>query len=532
MQKKKRLMSGMVATALMTAAVLSGCGGEDSADSEASKAPAPSTAASTAATAAASNTPDISKKVELNWYLLGAVSPDTEKVMAEANKILEKELNATIKLNFTTWTDWQTKYNLLLSSGEPVDMIFASSWADYFKYAKQGAFMDLTEMLPKYAPNTWKSVPKQDWSDVTVGGKIYAVPSTFAEYAPDGWVYREDWRKQFNLPEIKDLATLEAYMAGVKKNLPNVTPIGGNTGNELAKLFKYYTDYQPIGGDESLIGASSYGKPRDIVIYPFTQAYSDFVHMTKKWADQGFWSKDALASKENPGNMIKAGTGAIQWTNLAGASTFIAGVQKDTKGAIELGYFPFTRFHNYAMPNLSINNGMAVPRSAKNPERSLMALEKIRNDQKLYRLMTYGIEGYHYSFAENGKNIVSPAQGQDPNKVKGYSIADWGWRNETNMLFPQGGWDLYDKLVVEMKGYSKPNLFAPITLDYEPVKSELAAVNEVKKQYEGQLRAGLVKDVDETLKTYLEKLKQAGIDKVADYVKKQATSYFDEKGIK
>lgn len=83
-----------------------------------------------------------------------------------------------------------------------------------------------------------------------------------------------------------------------------------------------------------------------------------------------------------------------------------------------------------------------------------------------------------------------------------------------------------------MKGYSKPNLFAPITLDYEPVKSELAAVNEVKKQYDGQLRAGLVKDVDETLKTYQEKLKQAGVDKVADYIKKQANAYFDEKGIK
>lgn len=91
--------------------------------------------------------------MELNWYLLGTANPDLVK--AEANKILEKDLNATIKLNFTTWTDWQTKYNLLLSSGEPVDMIFASSWADYFKYAKQGAFLDLTDLLPKYAPETW-----------------------------------------------------------------------------------------------------------------------------------------------------------------------------------------------------------------------------------------------------------------------------------------------------------------------------------------------------------------------------------------
>ena len=134
---------------------------------------------------------DTSKKVELEWYLLGDASKDQKQVVDEWNKMLEKDLNTTVKLNFTTWTDWQTKYNLLLASGEKIDMIFAFSWADYYKLANQGAFLPLGDLLPAYAPETWKNVPKQDWDEATVKGSIYAVPATYPEYTPDGLVYRD-----------------------------------------------------------------------------------------------------------------------------------------------------------------------------------------------------------------------------------------------------------------------------------------------------------------------------------------------------
>ena len=79
---------------------------------------------------------------------------------------------------------------------------------------------------------------------------------------------------------------------------------------------------------------------------------------------------------------------------------------------------------------------------------------------------------------------------------------------------------------------SKPDIFSPISMDYDAVKTEYAAVNQVIDQYGKPLMMGLVPNVDQALKTYQDKLKSAGIDKVLDYVKKQATAYYDEKGIK
>lgn len=530
--KRKKAGIGLIAVSMLAAA-LSGCsGGNDK--NAASTGASSSTGASPSASASASSgeaaKPDTSKKVTLNWYLLGDAHKDTDKVVAEWNKMLEKDLNTTVKLNFTSWTDWQTKYNLLLTSGETVDMIFASSWADYYKFAKKGAFLDLKDLLPTYAPETWKTVPEQDWKDVSVGDSIFAVPSTFPEYTPDGIVYREDWRKELNLPEIKDLDSIEAYMDGVKKAKPKVTPINGKAWNEQFYLFLNYYDFKQIGGDSGVIVSKSYDTPRDIIAYPFTDEFEQWVKRMKTWAQKGFWASNTLSDSAEAGDGIKTGNGAVYWRNPAGAGGFINDLKKSNP-EMEIGYFPFTRFHNYAVPNLSINNGMAVPKSAANPERSLMVLDKLRNDPAYFNLMTYGIAGTHYDDLGDGKHILVPAKGQDPKVVTKYDIASWGWRYEPNMRSEEGGWAGLDALNEEFKGESKPNIFAPVLMDYQEVKTQVAAVNQVFQQYGQPLMMGLVADPDKALATYREKLKKAGVDELLAYVQKQANAYFDEKGI-
>jgi putative aldouronate transport system substrate-binding protein len=476
--------------------------------------------------------PDTSKKVELEWYLLGDASKDQKQVIDQWNKMLEKDLNTTVKLNFTTWTDWQTKYNLLLASGEKIDMIFASTWADYYKLANQGAFMPLNDLLPTYAPETWKNVPKQDWSEATVKDKIYAVPATYPEYTPDGLVYRDDWRQELGLPEIKDLDTLEAYLEGVKTK-KHVTPINGKAYNEVSTLFNAYNDYQQIGGSSGVVVASSYDKPRDIIAYPFTPEFEAWAKRMKTWADKGFWNSDTLSSQAEAGDAIKAGTGAVYWRNAPGAGGFIVDMEKNNPD-IKLAYFPFTRFHNYAMPTLSVNNAMAIPKNAANPERSLMVLDKLRNDPKYYDLLNYGIEGKDYSIGPDGKYIVTPpANLKDTKNFVPYSIASWGFRVESMERVKQAaGWSGFDALLKEFKAESKPNIFAPIVMDYAPVKSQQAAVNAVVQQYGMPLMMGLVPDVDKALATYRKQLEAAGINDILDYVKKQAYAYYDEKGIK
>lgn len=525
-QDKMKYFSWFVAI-LMVTALLAGCAKSSNEPQKES----PTTTSSDSAEGSEGK-PDTSKKVELVWYLLGDANKDQKDVMAELNKMLEKDLNTTVKLNFTTWTDWQTKYNLLLASGEKIDMIFASTWADYYKFANQSAFLPLDDLLPTYAPETWKNVPKQDWDEAKVKGNIFAVPATYPEYTPDGLVYREDWRNELGLPEIKDLDSIEAYLDGVKK-AKNVTPINGKAYNEVFTLFKAYNDYQQIGGDSGVIVASSYDNPRDIIAYPFTPEFEAWAKRMKTWADKGFWNSDTLSSQNEAGDAIKVGTGAVYWRNAPGAGGYIVDMEKNNPET-KLGYFPFTRFHNYAMPNVSVNNAMAIPKNAANPERSLMVLDKLRNDPKYYDLLSYGIEGKHYSIAEDGKYIVTPpANLSDTEGFVPYDIAAWGFRIESMERKKQaGGWSGFDALLQEFKSESKPNIFGPVLLDYAPVKSQQAAVNAVIQQYGMPLMMGLVPDVDKAIETYRKQLEAAGVNDVLEYVKEQAYAYYDEKGIK
>lgn len=506
---------------MMIATSFVACGGSSSTDKD-----------KTAVNASTTTAPKSLPHVDLVWYVVGDPHKDQKMVDDEVNKRLKSDLNCTVKLNFTSWTEWGNKYNLLLSSGEKIDMIFSSTWANFTKYARSGAFMDIKDMLPKYAPQTWAAVPKEDWQWVTYNGKILAVPCTNYEFTPGGLFYREDLRKKYGLPEIKDVASIEAYLDGIKKNEKGMIPISGSVKNEIYSIFLYSAKFESVqGGEQSLLQARSYSTPRDIVAYPMTQEFAEYIKKMKEWANKGFWSKDALSAKATTVNEMNAGKGAMAWMNPATARGYMVGFKKDHPDW-EMGYFPLSRIKGYAVPNSPINNGMSVPKSAANPERSLMVLDKFRNDVNYWRLTTWGVENYHWQLSDDGKSKISPAKGQDPKVNPGFWTTSWGWMVSKNDLPQANDWEGWKPLNDELQSMMKPNIFAGIFIDYDPIKTEQAAINDLKNKYEGPLILGLLPDPEKTLNEYRDKLKAAGLDKYVEEVKKQVNQYFSEVGVK
>jgi putative aldouronate transport system substrate-binding protein len=181
---------------------------------------------------------DTSKKVELVFWMLGDPPKDLQMVNDELNKLTMRDLNCTVKVNMTGWSDWLNKYTLLLSSGQPIDLIFTAEWVNYNQFALKGAYKPLDTLVPTNAPALWKFVPRQMWDAVKVNGKIYTVPATWKEYVEEGIAYREDLRKKYNLPMPNSVANTEAYFDGIKKNVPDMMPtVGGGftgaNGNEV-----------------------------------------------------------------------------------------------------------------------------------------------------------------------------------------------------------------------------------------------------------------------------------------------------------
>ncbi|MFD2328119.1 extracellular solute-binding protein [Cohnella sp. GCM10020058] len=534
--KKKAAVA--LSMALM-ASVFAGCSGSDKGEAGASSAPAKASAsaspsssasASSSASSSASASPagiDTSKKVHLQFYMLGNAPKDLPKVEAEINKMAQQDLNATVTFNFTTWTDWDQKYKLLLSTGQDVDLIFTADWTQYQQYAKKGAFLPLDDLLPTAAPGLNDFVPKNMWDAVKINGKIYTVPATYQEYVTNGFVWREDLRKKYNLPTPVDIPTFEAYMDGIKKNEPSLQPLAigsdvrGSLSDTYLDVFRKKVGALPYGM------FATYDKPAEITSYWGSPEQLEDLKRFKSWADKGYFSKNELNEKATNQEKLVNGTAAAMLGDNPTRYNQTNGNMKSLHPDWELGYTPFAVATGYATPVHPIHNGFAIPASSKNAERALAFYEKMVLDKRYNLLTQYGFEGTNYTVDGGYYKMVGDA---NTNGFPREGMQGWAWRNPEFMLF-EPSYDGVKAIFDQLDKVQKPDIYTGFAEDYTDYQAERSALEQVEKQYLFPLLAGQVKDVEGGLQTFMDKAKKAGLDKIQESYKKQWLDYLSESGI-
>ncbi|MCI3920824.1 extracellular solute-binding protein [Paenibacillus sp. TRM 82003] len=529
---KKRII--IMLTAVLLLSIVSACSGDNS-EPAGAEAPAETTNTKEAETPAKSEDPepaapagiDTSKRVELQFYMLGNAPKDLPKIQEEINKMALEELNATVVFNYTTWTDWEQKYKLLLSTGQPVDLIFTAEWTQFQSYAKRGAFLAIDDLLPKAAPKLYDFVPQDMWEAVKVDNAIYTVPATYKEYVTNGFVWREDLRAKHNLPKPVDLETFEQYLAGIKANEPDIQPlaVGANVKQALSDSFREIA-FNPVGAVPYGVGIK-YDTPRDVYSYWGSDEHLEELQTLKRWADAGYISKNELNEQTANQDKLKTGTAASMLGDNPTRYNATLNQMKSTHPDWELGYHSFSITKGFSTPVHPIHNGFAIPKSSKNAERALAFYEKLVTDQRYNHLTHYGIEGVNYEVENGYYKMLGDA---NTNGFPREAMNGWAWRNPEFMLF-EPSYDNVEAIFQELDKIQKPDIFLGFAEDYAPYQAERAALEQVEKQYLWPLIAGQVDDVEAGLATFMEKAEQAGLDKVQEEYKKQWLAYLDEKGL-
>lgn len=508
--KTIRMLSRSVVMALVVV-MIAGCAGKTK------------DTASNTSTASSPPGLDISKKVELQFYMLGDPPKDLSVIEAKINELTLKDLNATVKFNYIAWTDNTTKYKLLLTSGQPIDLIYTANWFGYQQYAKKGAFLPLDELLPKVAPKLNGFVPKDMWSSAKIDGKIYTVPSTYKEYTTGGFIYREDLRQKFNLPKPVSIATFETYLDGIKKNVPDLFPLA--SGFNMRNYMELTVD--PAGSFPYGMTAS-YSKPREMTAYWGSPAHLEGLKVAKSWADKGFWSKNVLNEKELGNNLVINGKSAALFSHNPSMFNDMNTKTQAAHPDWKLAYSPFPFIKGYATPVSPIGNGFAIPKSSENPERALAFYEKLVTDKQYNQLTEYGIEGVNYKVDNGYYQMIGDSKS---NGFPREAMNGWSWRNPEYMLFDKG-YDGVKEIFAQLDKIAKPDIYSGFAEDYTAYQAERAALEQVAKQYLAPLEMGLVDDVEGGLKLFMEKAKAAGLDKIQAEYKKQWLQYLDEAAIK
>lgn len=532
--RRSNVLTLLLAVTLTMAIALTGCGnnsGNSSADSSGgnSGASGSSNAGGNAGTGgnaggtgdnaaagtdngAAKSDIDLSKHVNLTMYLIGSPARDYDMVLAELNKKLEKDLNATLKVNWVGWADYGTQYPLLLASGEPIDLVYASTWTNFYQNARKGAFMDIKDLAKKYAPKSLAQITPDFYKQTEVDGHLYAMPAEFYQYGDMGYIVRGDLMKKYGLTSIDGIDDYGKFMDAVVKNDPQLDPSGDISSS--GGLETYYANAQGYYGILSSQFSPFYinmddANPKIFNLYE-TDGILDYFKKMKEWGDKGYWSKSILSNKDD--KMLTEGKAASKLHNQdSWSGVYMEHPDWDVQ---------FYLNSKYTYKTQAMQDGMAVPASSKNPERALMLLELLRTDRSYNNLLTYGIEGKHYEITADNKLKPLDLDGFAPD---GY--CSWGFKAPELRYDVVGTPPNNAEVRQKLADRARENPYALFTPDFEPVKNEMAAVTNIVQQYSFPLNYGYVKNPEEGLKTLVSKVKAAGSEKIMAEMQKQLDAF-------
>lgn len=509
MRKRAKRVMGVVLIGALTLSMLAGCGSDKD----------------TSVKNANSGEDEI---VTLKWYnYLDKVAPDTEKVIAELNEYTREKIGVEIDYTAIGNPDYTEKMPTMINAGEYFDICFTANWTtNYQQFATKGAFMDITELLPQYAPELYEVVPEALWKAAAVNGAIYGVPS----YKEMGWqggvLVNSDMADAYgiDLTQVKKFEDLGPVFQTVKeKSEAENKNIIGTSSLE----FKTVYPFESLTGNPNLPGVYSveelnYFEEKEGVFNQYdTQEYKEYCATVRDWYLKGYFNDDPVNySSDLTNDLNDFASGKLFSRHV----TYSPGLEDSE--AERIGHdVAFIPFNNPLLDTQGAQGGFqAVSSASKYPEKALEFLNLVNTDVYVGTLLRHGLEGEHHTVV--GENQIDRTMGGTIDIAdNGYDYIS-GWQFGT--IFNQK-WDIsYPDNIEELyQEYNDSAVKAPhlgFNMDQVPVESEIAALTSVVQEYTGALGYGMV-DPEIYIPKFLKDLEANGASKVMDEVTTQMEAF-------
>ncbi|ANY67266.1 hypothetical protein BBD42_12890 [Paenibacillus sp. BIHB 4019] len=501
----RKRTNGIVAMLLTVMLVLAACGG----NSGGSTSNAGATNAAGGETGGASEL----KPYEMTVAFLSiGNTKDLAEVQAEVNKITQAKINATVKFLPIDIGAWQQQMNLMLAGNEPLDILVTGTGLNFGTQAAKGQLVEMDDLLAKYGQDIQKVVGGDVIKAGSSNGKIYAIPSVRDWAADYGLVMRQDIVDKYKIDvnAIKTLDDLTAVYQTIKDNEPGMAAVlpEGPSFSVIQSMVGSVID--PLGDENGvLVGFDGELK---VVNWYETPEYASLVKKARDWYNAGFIPKDISTNQTTSEQLIKANK----------AFAFMAHMKPgyESKESLLTGTpLVAARISPAISTTSSIANIMfGIARNSEDPERAMMFLNLLYSDADLINLIDYGIKGKHYEVKEG--NIIGFPAGVDSSSSTYNPTHGWMWGNQLlSHIWEGDSADLWTKLDEFNKSAVKSKALG-FSFTADPVKTEVAAVQNVKEQFKIGLENGTL-DPDKYLPEYIAKLKSAGMDKIVAEKQKQ-----------
>lgn len=454
--------------------------------------------------------------VNLAYYYPGTAQKDLAQVQSALNAVLQKRINATVSLNLIDWGSYDQKTKLLFAAGQPCDLAFTATWTNnYYQLIANGDLLPLDDLLAKNAPRTLASMPKTTWNAARVNGKIYAVINQQLFPAFWGVEVRKDIAQEYhlNVNAWHSYADVTPFLAKVKAAEPGMVPLISD--DQYEGLVQYF------GLDALVDTAVVRYNDRSLRVFDPLESpeFKQAATLAYQWHQAGYFTKD-LAPAADARAAFKAGKYA------ATLSQWRPGNFEEMKLKAQYGYDMVGK--DLVPPLLTTGGPTAtmtgICRTSSHPDVAMKFLELLNSDPQVYNLITHGIEGKNYVYADRTHGVVTPPAGQTTTTDGYYPNTDWEFGNQFNALLTDRSQIGDYALQRHYNQIATPSIALGFSVDTTPIKTQLAQISAVENQCMKPLQKGLINPAT-GIPQCIQALKGAGESQVIAEVQRQLNAW-------
>ena len=295
---KKKIVSKVFAILLAACTVLSACGNESGNQS--------------VGQTDKSETNDTVQEGEEPYTIVYAFDvwvqqADWDLVEENLSNIVYDKIGAKVKLLPMTGANYQQEVNLMITSGEKLDLVNASARTTFSSDVTSNKLLGLDEeTVRKYAPDAMEVIG--DYMEATtVDGKIYGFPTIRDMASAYRLILRNDIIEKYGIDADAGLTVeqLDDLFARIKEGEPDkyVTQPQSQGTSILESLFK---TYDGLGDTMGVLMDWGQG---DLTVQNLfdTEYYEECVRKAREWNEKGYILPDASTNPDTGVAYFKTG---------------------------------------------------------------------------------------------------------------------------------------------------------------------------------------------------------------------------------
>ncbi|HEX3053785.1 MAG TPA: ABC transporter substrate-binding protein [Aggregatilineaceae bacterium] len=457
-------------------------------------------------------------EIHLAYLTFNRISEDLGSVESAINAITVPKINVKVKLHPYSIADYTQQINLALQSGEDLDVFH--TLGDLPQSVSQNKVMDITNLIDQYAPDA-KAIVGDFYKAAMINGKLYGIPTYKGAALAPNLVYRADIMAEIGIDPttITSVNDLTAVFAKVKEMHPEMVPVTPDSAGDLGLIRSLYgIDF--LGDDPVRLNnvGALVGDSMTVVDFFESEEFINTVTLARSWYTEGYVLKDAATTTSNCLEQLTGGKAFSCIASYSGQEAYVqiaAQTGRDIK-MVRLGQPYLTTSAVNALT-------WSVASTSKHPEAALKFMNLIFSDKDVINLIIYGLEGRDYVKVD-AEHVRYP-DGKDANTVPYTAQLSCGIVGNQFIQYAMEGTNMEDLKLWDYE--NKNSAFSPafgFTFDNSSVSNEISAVQNVINEYLPGLGTGST-DPDKELPKFIDKLKDAGMDKIIAAKQKQLDAW-------